>query len=164
MSRKLESHYKTYKSDAAPFFFYLDVIPLDLSQYEIKHHVELLKKIQFNPIMPLPLRVDRVYNGVLSTLVRPRNPISFPIGEKITAVINPTPFVQYGIEKLINFTEIRGSEQFAISFIVRKCTKVVECNKISLWKIKNSRGRFCCFLTGLFTSYDCSQIRGRRSN
>jgi len=146
MSRKLESQYKTYKSDAAPFFFYLDVIPLDLSQYEIKHHVELLKKIQFNPIMPLPLRVDRVNNGVFSTLLRPRNPISFSIGEKYTAVINPTPFVQYGIEKLINFTEIRASEQFAISLSSEKVRKWWSATRFLYGKLKTLEEDFAAFL------------------
>ena len=146
MVRKPETQYKTYKSDAAPFFFYIDVIPLDLAHYNVPHHVELLKKIQFNPIMPLPLRVDRVYNGVLSTLVRPRNPISFSIGEKNTAVINPMPFIQYGVEKLINFTEIRASKQFAISLSPENVRKWWSATKFLYGKLKTLEEDFAAFL------------------
>jgi len=146
MSPKAQTDYRIFKHDAAPFFFYIDVLPLDLALYNIPHHVELLKKIQVNPIMPLPLRVDRVYNGVLSTLVRPRNPISFPIGEKITAVINPTPFVQYGIEKLINFTEIRASKQFAISLSSENVRKWWGATRFLYGKLKTLEEDFAAFL------------------
>ena len=96
--------------------------------------------------MPLPLRVDRVYNGVLSTLVRPRNPISFSIGEKYTAVINPTPFVQYGIEKLINFTEIRASKQFAISLSSENVRKWWSATRFLYGKLKTLEEDFAAFL------------------
>jgi len=107
--------YDIYESDAAPFFFYIDVIPLDLTHYEIKHHIKLLKSIKTNPIMPLPLRVDRVYNGESSVLIRPNKPISFPLEEDYIAIINPENFVQKGIEKLLYHTEIRGSKEFISS-------------------------------------------------
>ena len=74
MGRNIESKFETYKSDGAPFFFYIDVIPLDLAQYEIKNHIKLLKGVANNSIMPLPLRVDRVFNGESSVIVRSRDP------------------------------------------------------------------------------------------
>ena len=43
MSRPLATKYKTYKFDGAPFFFYIDVIPIDLSQYKILNHIKLFK-------------------------------------------------------------------------------------------------------------------------
>jgi len=114
--------YKIFKSDAAPFFFFIDVLHLDLSQYDIPHHVDILKSLQSNPIMPLPLRVDRVYNGEPSIFIRPREVISFSVGEK-RAIINPTPFMSRGIEKLIFLTEVRASRAFTYSlkeYIVKK--------------------------------------------
>ena len=140
------NYYKTYKSDAAPFLFYIDVIPLDLMQYEIKHHIELLKNIQYNPIMPLPLRVDRVYNGELSTLIRPRNPISFSTGEDYIAIINSTKFVQYGMEKLLTFTEIRGSEQFTISLLSENARKWWNATRFIYGKLKTLEEDFAAFL------------------
>jgi len=106
--------YETFNYDASPFFFYIDVLPLELFQYDIPHHVELLKEVQFNPIMPLPLRVDRVFSGKSSVLIRPRDPVSFSINENI-AIINPEPFIQSGIKKLLYFTEVRASGEFAMS-------------------------------------------------
>jgi len=37
--------FRTFKFDASPFFFYIDVLPLDLSQYDIPYHEELLKEV-----------------------------------------------------------------------------------------------------------------------
>ena len=145
MSPKIEKKYKTFKSDAAPFFFYIDVIPLDLSLYEIKNHIELLKKIQFNPIMPLPLRVDRVFNGESSILVRP-NPISFSLGEEYTAIINPTRFVQHGIAKLLNFTEIRCSEEFIISLSIENAKKWWNDTRYLHGRLRTLEEDFAAFL------------------
>ena len=108
------TEYQTFKYDASPFFFYIDVLPLDLSQYEISHHADLLKQVRSNPIMPIPIMVDRVFNGKSTVLIRPTNPISFTVNEKI-AIVNPQPFLQSGIKKLLYFTEVRASGEFAIS-------------------------------------------------
>lgn len=115
MGRYTKAKFETYKSDGSPFFFYIDVIPLDLSQHEIKNHIKLLKGVANNSIMPLPLRVDRVFNGESSIIVRPREPVSFPIDEDLIAMVNPTPFIRDGIEKLLIFTEISSSVEFTLS-------------------------------------------------
>jgi hypothetical protein len=115
MTLKHGSKYKTFKSDAAPFLFFIDVLPIDLTQYEIIHHIKLLKNVKHNPIMPLPLRVDKVYNGELSILIRPSKPISFEIGQEYVAIVNSNKIVEYGIKKLLIFTEIRASERTTIS-------------------------------------------------
>jgi hypothetical protein len=137
--------YKTFRSDAAPFFFYIDVLPMDLSQYDIPHHVDLLKKIQFNPIMPLPLRVDRAFNGESSTLIKPRNPISFSIGEEI-ALINPTAFVQSGIEKLLFLTEVRASREFTISLQSENAKNWWNSTKHLYGRLKSLEEDFSAFL------------------
>jgi hypothetical protein len=110
ISSKTKTRFKTYKSDAAPFFFYIDIFPPDPSVYEETHISGLVKSLKDNPIMPLPMRVDRVFNGQSSVLIRPREPISFPINEDIVAFVNPSPFLQFGFEKLLYFTEVRSNE------------------------------------------------------
>lgn len=104
--------FKTYKYDAAPFFFFIDIFPADTADLKQPHYIELIKSIKSNPIMPLPMRVDRVYNAEYSILIRPREPISFMIREDLVATINASPFLQFGIEKLLYFTEIRAREKF----------------------------------------------------
>ena len=54
MSPKNKTKFNTFKSDGAPFFFYIDVIPLDISQYEMKNQIKLLNGVADNSIMPLP--------------------------------------------------------------------------------------------------------------
>jgi hypothetical protein len=137
--------YQIFRSDAAPFFFYIDVLPIDLKQYDIPHHVEILKKVQSNPIMPLPLRVDRVFNGEPSILIRPREPVSFPLGEK-TLYINPDPFINRGIEKLIYLTEIRASREFTYSLKVDNAKKWWNSTKHFYGRLKTLEDDFSAFL------------------
>lgn len=115
--------FKTYKYDAAPFFFFIDVFPADTSGLKQPHYIELIKSIKSNPIMPLPMRVDRVYNAENSILIRPREPISFMIGKDLVAAINPNPFIQLGIEKLLYFTEVRAREQLYKSLSIKRASK-----------------------------------------
>ncbi len=115
--------FKTYKYDAAPFFFFIDVFPADPPGLKQPHYIELIKSIKSNPIMPLPMRVDRVYNAENSILIRPREPISFMIVEDLVAAINPNPFIQLGIEKLLYFTEVRTREQLYNSLSIERASK-----------------------------------------
>ncbi|TFF91026.1 MAG: hypothetical protein EU548_00055, partial [Promethearchaeota archaeon] len=139
------NEYEIFKSDAAPFFFYIDVLPVDLTQYDIPHHVEILKSIQSNPIMPLPLRVDRVYNGEPSILIRPREPVSFPLGNK-TLFINPDPFINQGIEKLIYLTEVRASREFTYSLKEDNAKKWWNSTKYLYGKLRTLEEDFSAFL------------------
>ena len=112
MYKKTQYKFKTYKSDAAPFFFYIEVFPFNTSLYINPHVSSLIKTIERNPIVPIPMRVDRVFNGEPSVIIRPRETISFQISEEKLAVINPYQFLLSGIKNLIYFSEIRSSEQF----------------------------------------------------
>jgi len=111
-SSKPINKFKTYKSDAAPFFFFIDIFPLDLENFNASYSSVLAKQVKNNPIMPLSMRIDRVFNGESSIIIRPNFPVSFPLNESITALINPIPFLQSGIENLLYFAEIRSQEQF----------------------------------------------------
>ncbi|KKN31447.1 hypothetical protein LCGC14_0823840 [marine sediment metagenome] len=115
--------FKIYNSDAAPFFFYIEVFPSDLSAFKLEHIKALLKSVEANPIFPLPTRVDRVFNGEKSLLIRPREPISFSLMDDLVASINPLPFVQSGIEKLLYFTEIRAFQKFGVSLTIDRAEK-----------------------------------------
>ena len=115
--------FKIFKYDAAPFFFFVDIFPPEYDNKSKPHLAHLINSIKTNPIMPLPMRVDRVFNGVRSILIRPVDPISFPITEDLTAIINPTPLLQYGFEKLLYFTEVRSRENFFLSLSIERASR-----------------------------------------
>lgn len=138
--------FKIFKYDAAPFFFYLEVFPPDLIGFESERDVALLKKIVNNPIMPLPMRVDRVFNGEQSLLIRPKKPISFPITEELNTIINPAIFLQYGFEKLLNFTEIRAFDEFALSLTAKKTQKWWDSTKFLYTKLTTLEKDFIAFI------------------
>jgi len=138
--------FKIYKFDSAPFFFYIEIFPPDLSAFEMERTQALLKRIKTNPIMPLPMRVDRVFNGEKSVLIRPRAPISFSIMDDLSATINPNAFLQYGLEKLLYFTEIRAFEKFVIPLKIEKVKKWWESTKFLYAKLLRLEEDFSAFL------------------
>jgi len=140
--------FKTYKYDAAPFFFFIDIYPPDPSNF-IKPHLKALvnsKEVQSNPVMALPMRVDRVFNGESSIIIRPREPISFPVSDNLIAMINPTPFLQFGIEKLLYFTEIRGREQLYLSITPKSTHKWWNSTRFLYGNLFTLEGDFSTFL------------------
>jgi len=120
LAKKTQYRFKTYKSDAAPFFFYIDIFPFDTSLYLNSYTSSLIKTIERNPIVPIPMRVDRVFNGESSVIIRPREVVSFQISEEQLAVINPLHFLRCGIKNLIYFSEIRSSEQLFKHLLSKK--------------------------------------------
>ncbi|MFX1320147.1 MAG: hypothetical protein ACFFAQ_00755 [Promethearchaeota archaeon] len=138
--------FKTYKYDAAPFFFFIDVFQADTSGLKQPHYVELIKSIKSNPIMPLPMRVDRVYNAENSILIRPREPISFMIGEDLVAAINPNPFIKLGIEKLLYFTEVRAREKFYTSLSIERASKWWNSTRYLYGNLSHLEEDFSAFL------------------
>ena len=121
--KKTQTKFETYKSDAAPFFFYIEIFPFDSSHFDNQYLSVVLKLIERNPIVPLPMRVDRVFNGDSSVLIRPREVISFPVSEERLAVINPHHFLLHGIKNLIHFSEMRSSEYIFKSITNEKVKK-----------------------------------------
>ena len=138
--------FKTFKSDAAPFFFYIDIFPPDLTSYTKERALVLLKKINDNPIMPLPTRIDRVFNGEKSILIRPKEPISVSIMDDLNATINPPAFLQYGTKKLLFFTEISAFEKFLIHLKIEKVKKWWESTKFLYAKLSRIEEDFSAFL------------------
>lgn len=138
--------FKIFKSDAAPFFFYIEIFPPDLSVFKSEVLKNLLESIQTNPIMPLPMRVDRVFNGEKSVLIRPREPISFSIMDDLNAIINPTAFLQFGVEKLLYFTEVRAHENLFLSLKVEKVKKWWDSTKFLYSKLLRLEEDFSAFI------------------
>jgi len=138
--------FKIFKADAAPFFFYIDIFPSDITAFKAERAVVLIKNINENPIMPLPMRVDRVFNGESSILIRPREPISVPLMDNNHAIINPDNFIQFGIEKLLYFTEIRGYERFTNSLVLEKAKKWWDSTKFLTTKLSQLEEDFSVFL------------------
>lgn len=144
--------FKIFKADAAPFFFYVEILPTDFTAFKSERTRNLLKKIDSNPIMPLPMRVDRVFNGEKSVLIRPREPISFSVMDDYIATINPYFFLQFGIEKLLYFTEIRAYEKFFISLPIEKVQKWWNSTEFRYTKLLQLEEDFSEFLNLYITN------------
>jgi len=138
--------FKTYKSDAAPFFFFIDVFPADYSNKNKPNLIHLINSIKKNPIMPLPMRVDRVFNGESSVMIRPKEPITFPISEDLTAIINPDPFLQLGFEKLLYFTEVNSRTKFLTTLTSKNSSRWWQATKFLYGNLPSLEEDFSAFL------------------
>ena len=143
---KIQYRFKTYKSDAAPFFFFIDIFPLDLKLFDTPYSLALAEQIKNNPVMPLPMRIDRVFNGENSIIIRPTSPVSFPLNESTTAVINPIHFLQSGIENLLFFTEIRSQERLYRSLKQEKVSQWWENTRYLYGNLHQVEEDFSAFL------------------
>lgn len=143
---KTHFKFKTYKSDASPFFFFIDIFPLDLKFFDSPHLLALAKHIKNNPVMPIPMRVDRVFNGESSILIRPNSPVTFPMNESILAIINPIPFLQLGIENLLFFTEIRSQQRLLRSLKKQKAKEWWENTRYLYGNLHQLEEDFSAFL------------------
>ncbi|MHA1729565.1 MAG: hypothetical protein ACTSWY_12685 [Promethearchaeota archaeon] len=157
MSHPSKGKFKTFKYDAAPFFFYIDIFPPDLTDLKQPTSNSLVDFISSNPILPLPMRVDRVFNGEESVLIRPREPVSFPItvsGKDFIAIIDPIQFLQEGLKKLLFFTEIRASELFIHSLTPPKIRYRIQ----HWWNLARNSYSFLYRLEEDFTAFLRSYI------
>ena len=160
MYKKTQVKFKTYKSDAAPFFFYIEIFPFDTSLIRNPNLFSLLKIIEKNPIIPIPMRVDRVFNGENSVIIRPREVISFQISEDQLAIINPHHFLSYGIKNLIYFSEIRSLEQFFKSLSSKDVISWWEATRFLYGNISRLEEDFSAFLRAYLHTLVKSYIEG----
>jgi hypothetical protein len=144
--KKAQYRFKTYKSDAAPFFFYIEIFPFDTSIYRNPYTSSLIKTIEKNPIVPIPMRIDRVFNGVSSIITRPREIVSFQISDELLAVINPNQFIKSGIKNLIYFSEIRTSERLYKHLSHKKVIKWWEATRFLYGNLNRLEEDFSAFL------------------
>jgi hypothetical protein len=138
--------FKTFKYDVAPFFFFIDVFPADYSNKNKPNLINLIDSIKTNSIMPLPMRVDRVFNGERSVLIRPKETISFPITEDLSVIVNPNPFLQLGFEKLLYFTEVRSREELLSSLVIGRVLNWWNSSKFLYGKLQSLEEDFSAFL------------------
>ena len=146
MYKKTQYKFKSYKSDAAPFFFYIEIFPFDPSIFEFPYLKSLIETIAKNPIVPLPMRVDRVVNGISSVMIRPREDISFKISEEKIAVIDPYQFLKSGIKNLVYFSEIRSSQQLIKSISQEKVTSWWDSTRFLYGNLSRLEEDFSAFL------------------
>jgi len=158
--KKTQVKFKTYKSDAAPFFFYIEIFPFDTSLIRNPNLFSLLKIIEKNPIIPIPMRVDRVFNGENSVIIRPREVISFQISEDQLAIINPHHFLSNGIKNLIYFSEIRSSEQFFKSLSSKDVISWWEATRFLYGNLSRVEEDFSAFLRAYLHTLVKSYIEG----
>ena len=167
MFRKLKRpqyRFKTYKSDAAPFFFFIDVFPPNMDQFDNIRSSFLVNQIKNNPIMPLPMRVDRVSNGATSILIRPIEPIVFPISDSDSAIINPIPFLQLAFKKLLFFSEIRSFENFYRSLDQKKVARWWNSSRFLYGNLSQIEEDFSAFLRAYLHTVVKAHINGEDVN
>ena len=160
MFKKTQVKFKTYKSDAAPFFFYIEIFPFDMPRYISPYLSSLIKTIEKNPVVPIPMRVDRVSNGDLSVIIRPREPISFQISEDKLAVINPYQFLLSGVKNLIYFSEIRSSEKFYKSLSSKNVMSWWEATRFLYGNLNRLEEDFSSFLRAYLHTMVRSYVEG----
>ncbi|MFX1355803.1 MAG: hypothetical protein ACFFA8_00825 [Promethearchaeota archaeon] len=81
---------KTFKNDLAPIGFFFDMFCTDL----------------FNiPVLPVPMRIDKVTNGKPTYLVLPDIDKLIPLFEEYNIEINFKNFYTFGIKNLINYAK-----------------------------------------------------------
>jgi len=160
MYKKAQFKFKTYKSDAAPFFFYIEIYPFDITIFEGPYFSALIKTIEKNPIVPIPMRVDRVFNGENSVIIRPKEVISFQISEDQLAVINPTQFLQSGIKSLIYFSELRSSQQLFKSLSTNNVISWWEATRFIYGNLYRLEEDFSAFLKAYLHTMVRSYVQG----
>ena len=160
MFKKTKFKFDAYKSDAAPFFFYIEIFPFDSSLFIGRHISSLIKTIERNPIVPIPMRVDRVSNGINSVVIRPKEVISFQISDDKIAVINPSHFLRNGIKNLIYFSEIRSSEKFFKSLSKKDVISWWESTRFLYGNLHRLEEDFSAFLKAYLHTMVRSYVEG----
>ena len=86
---------KSNKSDISPIGFFFDVIATNLIKI---------------PVMPTPMRIDKVSNGDPTLFILPDFKKLDELGEKLDLYIDFESFFKVGIENLINFAKAKYNE------------------------------------------------------
>jgi adenylate kinase family enzyme len=160
LDKKTQIRFKTYKSDAAPFFFYIEIYPFDTSLFKNVYLNSLIKTIEKNQIVPIPMRVDRVFNGDSSVIIRPREVVSFQMPENQLAVINPDKFLSNGIKNLIYFSEIRSSEKLLKSLSRKNINSWWEATRFLYGNLYRLEEDFSAFLRAYLHTMVKNYIEG----
>ena len=87
---------KSNKRDISPIGFFFDVLPNDY--------------FKLPPIMPIPMRIDKITNGDPTLFILPDFKKLDELGEKLDFYIDFESFFKVGIENLINFAKVKYNE------------------------------------------------------
>ena len=86
---------KSFKRDISPICFFFDLLPNDYFKV---------------PLMPIPMRIDKVTNGDPTLFILPDYNKLRGLGEKLDFSIDFESFFKMGIENLINFAKLKYNE------------------------------------------------------
>ncbi len=86
---------KSNKRDISPIGFFFDVLPNDYFKV---------------PIMPTPMRIDKVLNGDPTLFILPDFKKLDELGEKLDFYVDFASFFRVGIENLTNFAKVKYNE------------------------------------------------------
>ncbi len=94
-NRKTLTKLKTFKNDLAPMGFYFDIFSTKIFQI---------------PIMPIPMRIDKLYNGKPTLLITPNREKLEKAFKKLKLRINFNHFYFIGIKNFINYANIKQKD------------------------------------------------------
>jgi hypothetical protein len=86
---------RTHKRDLAPMGFYFDIISTDIFQI---------------PILPIPIRIDKLSNGEPTLLITPNREKLEKVFKKFNLTINFHLFYTIGIKNLLNYANLKQKE------------------------------------------------------
>ncbi|TFG13185.1 MAG: hypothetical protein EU535_05305 [Promethearchaeota archaeon] len=93
--RKIPSKIKSFKNDLAPIIFYFDIFPIEPFQV---------------PILPLPMRIDKLLNGQPTALILPNKNSISGLCQKLNLQFDLSLFISQGIINLIKYAKLKKKE------------------------------------------------------
>lgn len=94
-NRKTLTKLKTFKNDLAPMGFYFDIFSTKIFQI---------------PILPIPMRIDKVSNGEPTLLITPNREKLEKAFKKLKLRINFNLFYLIGIKNFLNYANIKQKD------------------------------------------------------
>lgn len=127
-NRKTLTKLKTFKNDLAPVGFYFDIFSTKIFQI---------------PIMPIPMRIDKLSNGEPTLLITPNLEKLEKVFKKLKLRINFNLFYFIGIKNFLNYANIKQKDLTLRSLNADKIRK--------WWKASNNISAFNPDLSESFT-------------
>jgi hypothetical protein len=105
---------KSFKKDIAPIGFYFDIFPTDFCEI---------------PILPLPLRIDKISNGEPTVIITPNFNQIHTLCKKLKLTFDPQKFYFIGIKNLINYAKLKIKEITLRDLTLKNVTQWWELSK-----------------------------------
>lgn len=94
-NRKYLNKLRTFKRDLAPMGFYFDIFSTDIFQI---------------PILPIPMRIDKLSNGKPTLLITPNREKLEKVFKRLNLTINFHLFYIMGIKNFLNYANLKQKE------------------------------------------------------